>query len=193
MSTEDPIVVRWNGRSWKQTSSVVDGCVHTDSFDAVAANGRLVLAITRCEVEKTGRWASTVVEHRPGRGWIHVRFPEALREAWLTDVTFAGRDAWVVGEAGRAVTVHRVGRRWTDHPSGIVGQLHSVTATADGVLWAVGQTYSGHRLAMQWDGASWHEVESAGKGWFQSIALLGDGTPYATIAGTPRSALARYG
>ena len=89
----------------------------------------------------------------------------AISGCFFQDVTHVPgtRILWTVGtcHAGSPITDRHTPRLgWRQHPTGISGDLFSVTAARARDVWAVG-TKNEQPLAVHWDGKAWSEVATA--------------------------------
>ncbi|MGO9080031.1 MAG: hypothetical protein ACLQDY_13455 [Streptosporangiaceae bacterium] len=166
------LIVRWNGRAWKQARSWPGYLVTvaaTSRRDAWAVGGT--------------NWfrARTLIVHWNGRAWKRVPSPSPGPASTFSGVAATSpRNAWAVGETGtspaspiapgtRTLIEHWNGRAWRQVPSpspGPASVLNRVAATSARSAWAVGQTGTdgpGMRsLILHWNGKAWKRARIPG-------------------------------
>jgi hypothetical protein len=152
-----PLLVRWNGVAWRETSlplpddTLLEGVTAASPRDAWTVGYGSDGTARAAHWDGTG-WRAVPV---PGRG---SSFPRAV-EARTTS------DAWIVGSGGtmttRATTWHWDGRAWRQIPipdgPGTASTLAAVSAHAADDVWAVGGrgAFPARQLILHWDGRGW--------------------------------------
>ncbi|MBN2493089.1 MAG: hypothetical protein JXR96_00755 [Deltaproteobacteria bacterium] len=169
-----PVVLRWNGSTWTETSLPGSGsygrAVWAASADDVWVVGTHIYHFdgsawdepVACpglegisgrgpdDVWAVGRWSSSgaAVMHWDGERWND--FAPLSSILFLRDViAFSGTDVWAVGDG----LAHYDGESWslTDTDS----FLHGVWGTSSDDIWAVGE----RGTVLHWQGAEWTPVD----------------------------------
>ncbi len=198
-----PLVVHWNGRSWKRVA-VPFPCA------GAATGGFLesVAATSAADVWAAGNAGSCVsqrrvalIMHWNGRSWKRVRAasPGDIGGTELRGVAaISRRNAWAVGEysvngggSARTLIEHWNGRSWRQVASPGLSStvrasvLSGVAISSPGNAWAVGsiETPSPTRekvMVLHWNGRSWRQVRAPNPGGASGDELIG-------VAAIPRS------
>ena len=164
MALVQPLIVHWNGETWRR--------VDAPNRDVVESDGRAAGGIFLRDVHATAPddvWAVggsgdiPVIQHWDGTDWSVVDSPEirGLVNGTLSAVTAtAPDDAWAVGTGGSGVLVleHWDGARWTaqefDEVDPRSSSLEDVDALSPNDAWAVGNSWD-RPLILHWDGRRW--------------------------------------
>ena len=176
--TVQPLIMHWNGTTWKQVPSPRAGA---NSFlSAVAAtSARNAWAVGRDPLLTGG----ALILQWNGTAWKLVASRSPV-DAGLTGVAAtSSRNAWAVGSnrLGKTLIMHWNGSAWTQVPSpnpGGFNSLAGVAAASANNVWAVGQTGSLSRpksLILHWNGKAWKRVPSPSPGqgdWLDSVAVV---------------------
>jgi len=170
-STERALILRWNGRAWRQAASPNPGGTHGSVLNAITA-------VSPSSIWAVGEyWTATaektMVLHWGGRLWRQVASPNAgggSPGSALAGIAFGSKSrAWAAGSyftassVQQTLTEHWNGRRWrivaSPDPGGPAQTNELVAIAAAGPqAWAVGNASSGHTyfpLALRWNGTSW--------------------------------------
>ncbi|GLZ14533.1 hypothetical protein Acsp04_47680 [Actinomadura sp. NBRC 104425] len=153
---DEPLAVRWNGRSWTRVA-LPTGAGQDIAF-ADASGPRNVWAFSGgyrgVDPVYALRWN--------GRNWtVAHRWPGNVL---LDDAEVIGpRDVWAFGSYTNLLgnqAWHYDGRRWTEVPTPVGGLEHAHALRADYIL-AVGHRpgSAGKDLLARWDGRTWTEVD----------------------------------
>ncbi|MGO8956673.1 MAG: PQQ-binding-like beta-propeller repeat protein [Streptosporangiaceae bacterium] len=166
------LIVRWNGKSWKQVpsphpaGSVLRHVVATSARNAWAVGYYGIGARTK-----------TLILRWNGAGWKQVPSPSPGAFAALSGVAAtSARNAWAVGYDGnasrfRTLILHWNGTAWRQVPSpspGTLTSLSAVAATSAVNAWAVGASGTNNSqpgpLIERWNGRAWRRVPSPSPG-----------------------------
>jgi hypothetical protein len=154
-----PLIVHWNGTSWKQTSS---SGLPGGALSAVAATS----ASNAWAVGATNSGQSLIL-HWNGTSWKQV--PSAGAAGSLTGVgASSATNAWAVGgtSSGQSLILHWNGLSWQRVPSPSSGgrvYLGTVAVLSGRNAWVVGQVVTGTTFAgliLHWTGTAWRRVPS---------------------------------
>jgi hypothetical protein len=171
-STLRPLIVHWNGRTWRQVAS--PDPPGNDTLSGVAATS----PASAWAVRESGN--RTMILHWNGRKWRQVRSP--ARGNLAAVAATSADNAWAVGLGGNHMVLeHWNGRSWRQARSPVgTGGLFGVTATSAASAWAVGD--SGNRIiVLRWNGRSWRRFAAPDPK---------DGSIYAVTATSARNAWA---
>jgi hypothetical protein len=170
-STARTLILRWNGRAWRQAASPDPGGTHGSVLTSV-------IAVSPSSIWAAGEyWTATtektLILHWNGRRWRQVASPGAgstSPNGGLAGIASSSKSsAWAAGSyyttssVQQTLTEHWNGRRWksvaSPDPSGPAQTNELVAIAAAGRrAWAVGNASSGHTyfpLALRWNGTSW--------------------------------------
>lgn len=145
------------------------------SLLSLAVLGVVLLPGASAVGEETGATATTPTGACEPR-WDRVPSPKV--SGGLTDISFAGEEAWAVGSGGTLIE-HWDGRAWSEFPSPAVDYLRGVVAVSSTEAWAVG-TANDAMVILRWDGFTWtiaHQEtgwEYGSSGWEISASPAGD-------------------
>jgi hypothetical protein len=156
------LILRWNGRAWRQvpSPSVTFGKFGS-ALEGVAAtsvaNAWAVGCTDGCPVGGT-----PLIERWRGTSWKQVAAPTtpyALYNLVGVAATSAS-SAWTVGGGGpvtseAAATAHWNGHKWTLSHGRSGAGLAGVAAISATNAWAVGGTAKGRTLILHWNGTTW--------------------------------------
>jgi hypothetical protein len=158
-----PLIVRWNGTSWKQVASLAPAGSVLSSVAATSATNAWA-------VGQTGA-GKTLIERWNGTAWAQVPSPAPGTSSGLSGVAaVSASSAWAVGSTSTGGSVKTLilqwnGTAWKQVPSptpagGAV--LSGVAAVSVGSAWAVGNTggASSKTLILRWNGTAWAQVPS---------------------------------
>lgn len=171
------LVLRWDGRSWRQVPSATPGrCGSTLAAVAVAGSSGGWAVGNYC----TGPVPEPLIERWNGRAWKRVPSPRATgSQGELDGVTATDpSDAWVVGwyagtsredPATGTLIEHWDGRAWQHVPSpnpggsvcchGFANSLSAVSAASHSNVWATGSYTAGgafgQTLIERWTWRAW--------------------------------------
>jgi hypothetical protein len=168
VSHPQPLIERWNGRSWKIQPSPK---LTSRKYNPAVLNG---VAAT----SSTNAWAvgsdshGDVTEHWNGRSWKIQPSPKLARRKDITPVlngvaATSSTNAWAVGiDSHGGVIEHWNGRSWKIQPSPKLTSpkynaavLAGVAATSSTNAWAVGDYYTARgdprALIEHWNGRAW--------------------------------------
>ncbi len=184
-SSPKTFIEHWNGRVWKQSTSVNPG--RDNELATVDA------------ISPTDIWAAgetferaqfqTLVEHWDGRRWHLVPSQNTEDASFLTNLSAnSAADLWAVGysyiNSGRkaltvTLTEHWNGSRWKVVPSPTQGHrfgtfLDSVSTVTSRDAWAAGLDVDSRRAFMlHWNGRAWTKVSVPNPGGSLGDELLG--------------------
>ncbi len=170
IASHTPLILRWDGASWRRVPTPGAGAHYYPFLDGVAAtSARHAWAVgdsTNCGcgpgVSLTLRW--------DGQAWKRVTSPTPGGGTDLLGVAaLSARSAWAVGLTGsgdgptKTLALRWNGTSWAKvrSPSpGASGGLSGVAATSARNAWAVGFTSNRARsrfetLILHWNGAAW--------------------------------------
>ena len=156
------LILRWNGRAWKQVPSpsvkfgrfgnALEGVAATS-----AANAWAVGCTDGCPVGGT-----PLIERWSGTSWKQVAAPTTPYAIYnLAGVAAtSASSAWTVGSGGpvtseAAATARWNGHRWTLSHGRSGAGLTGVAAVSATNAWAVGGTVKGRTLILHWNGTAW--------------------------------------
>lgn len=211
-----PLILRWNGTSWKQVASPNPGGAGGASLNGVST----LSATSAWAVGDYGASGLSFILHWDGTSWKRVASPNpggTTGGTFLTGVSAASAtSAWAVGsfhfsgKTSHSLVLHWDGTSWKQVTSANPGAqytgLNAVSATPSGSAWAVGSyltssaTHS-QSLAEGWNGTSWsHSItpdpNPNGNEFLAAAALsatsawaVGDTSP---AAGGTHSLIARW-
>jgi hypothetical protein len=157
----------WNGSSWTVVPSPNVNGVNSvlNGVAQVSANDVWAVGNTSCPTVQGGK---TLIEDWTGSSWHIVPSPNLGSETFLQAVdAISANDVWAVGStAGRSsakpLILHWNGSSWNvvAGPASAVGVLISVSGSASGDVWAVGndETSSSGPLVLHWNGTAWSTV-----------------------------------
>jgi len=169
------LVLRWNGRAWKQIPSPnPSGTGHNSLLNGVAvASPTSVWAAGSYAVGNDYR---TLIEHWNGKTWKSEASPNgASTQHTLYGVAaLSPSSALAVGYYSNGVTSQSLAERWdgrawklvgSPSPGGVFGTtwLNGIAAVSAASAWAVGiyQASSVRRsLIVRWNGSAWRRVPS---------------------------------
>jgi hypothetical protein len=157
-STDQPLIMRWNGTAWKQLPSPVGGDAVLS--DVAVASARSAWAVGS-RTAGTGPHSTDrpLILHWNGTHWKQVTRLAAANADLSGVAAVSARNAWVVGRTGSHGTLieHWNGTAWqrVPSPSGPHSSLSAVTAVSARSAWAVGNSSSGGALIEHWDGTAW--------------------------------------
>jgi hypothetical protein len=160
------LILRWNGKSWKQVNggSATASVSELDGIAAASAHSAWTVGCA-CgggpDGGETGRWNGT--------SWKRVAVPvRALGGSLNAIATARAGRAWATGVycAARCRSEHPVTKvlilQWTGsawkkvaNPAPRGASLQSITAPSATSAWAVGDTESGKTLILHWNGHAW--------------------------------------
>jgi hypothetical protein len=151
--TTETLIVHWDGVAWSvvpspnpdPTSNVLHDVVAIAPDDAYAVGDTLAFR------------DGPLILHWDGVSWTEVAVPDLSDGAATGVAATSSSDVWVVGWAGRTITMHWDGSTWTVHPTSTQqDSLYGITALSSGDAWVVGHTYALERtLVDHWDGRAW--------------------------------------
>jgi len=189
------LIEHWNGSAWRQSRSPSPG-VGAGGFAAVSSLTS-VSAVSASSAWAVGSYDipnvpypgeavdRTLILHWNGQAWSKVASPNRTTSGFdydeLTGVSARRGDAWAVGyyfnakaAAGRTLTEHWNGKKWTIVPSpnpppaGYPAGLSGVTTISGSSAWATGwwdQPNGARRtFLMHWNGTRWRQVVSPNPG-----------------------------
>lgn len=182
-STDRVLILHWNGVEWKIVQSPEPQGSTSSRLSAVAgvskndvwAVGSYGLPSKEPQLSPPGR---TLIQHWDGTRWRIVASPSPGDSNSLADLAVVSKnDIWTVGGyeeedvefigAGKTLTLHWNGTRWTHVPSPNpqtwISALSGVAAMSANDIWAVGGDNGGEHvdpLTMRWDGKQWSIVPS---------------------------------
>jgi hypothetical protein len=163
-----PLVIHWNGRTWRNVTiaAATENLGILDDVTAVSASDVWAVGET-CPTCATD---STLTYHWNGRKWRQVTSPSPHSFAALRSVAaISSDDAWAVGDyfngsATQSLTMHWNGTSWrkvpSPDPAGTSNPtiLFGVSMSASKRAWAVGKFFDGtatETLAVRWNGKRW--------------------------------------
>jgi hypothetical protein len=189
------LIEHWNGSVWQQVPSPSPG-VGVGGFPAVSRLSS-VSAVSASNAWTVGSYDipnvpypgvavdRTLILHWNGRVWSKVASPNRKTSGFdnndLTGVSAHRGDAWAVGyyfnaraHAGRTLTEHWNGKKWTIVPSPnpppayYPAALLGVTTISGSSAWAVGWWFhpngAQRTFLMHWNGRRWRQVASPNPG-----------------------------
>jgi hypothetical protein len=174
---QQPLVLRWNGRSWLR-ARLPDAGPSSELLGVAASSAKNAWAVgcTRCGESRS----RTLIMHWNGEAWRIARLPATGSVGQLSGVTtLSAGTAWAVGCANcftgsaQPLILRWNGRSWqrarVPVTSGANNELSGVMALSARSAWAVG---SGGRtrlgvpktLILRWNGKSWKRAPSPNDG-----------------------------
>ena len=155
-----PLIVHWNGTSWKQapTSGLPSG--ELSSVTATSASNAWAVGRTNSD--------QSLIVHWNGTSWKQV--PSAGAAGSLAGVAAASAtNAWAVGSTGfrspKPLILHWNGTTWQQVPTPSLDgsvSLNAVAVTSGRNTWAVGVVGGGTSpaasLILHWNGTTWQQV-----------------------------------
>jgi len=178
VSTDQSLIVHWNGTTWRQVDSPNPS--GNDHFSAVSGTSARNIWAVGQYTDNTG--TQTLIAHWGGTRWRQVPSPNPAGPAGFNVLygvaALSASNAWAVGyylngTANQTLIVHWNGTRWrqvpSPDPSGPANDnfLVGVAALSPGNVWAVGEYSAGtadHSLIVHWNGTRWRPVPSPGSG-----------------------------
>ena len=161
-----PLVVRWDGRMWRESRTPEDQYRQLVALDGTSSSD--IWAVGHSFNFNDGYQALAM--HWDGRTWSVVPTPILADDVYLNDVSVVSpTDVWAVGYTLPAnldiqpIFFHWDGSAWSvvlsPHLSSTYNYLQSITAVSANRIWAAGyRTINGHQvvsLVERWDGAQW--------------------------------------
>lgn len=157
------LILRWDGTAWSQMLVPILG--ELDSVAAASADDVWAVGY------QIGSSNQALTIHWDGTAWSQVPVPYPITHA-LSDVAVSSaNDVWAVGEGavGDGLVLHWDGTQWREslsfHDPYLSHSLTGVAAASANNVWVVGYTYADlnpeKTFVLHWDGAGWHEVNSA--------------------------------
>jgi hypothetical protein len=157
--TSDPLIVHWNGTSWRRVAAptVCGGIL--SSIGGTSADNLWAVGWWNC----CRHPYEPMIMHWNGKKWRLERFADATKIGMIVSVSaLSASDAWAVGELGYfpgrvPLILHWNGTSWNPVPVpdlGPVSILESVSAVSADDAWAVG-TNIRHLLIVHWNGSWW--------------------------------------
>ena len=164
LTSPKPLIVHWNGTSWKQAPNPAPAGTILAGVAATSATNAWAVGST-----STGK---ALIERWNGTAWAQVPAPRPGSFSGLSGVAaVSASSAWAVGStstsaggSGKTLILRWNGTAWKQVPSpspaGGAG-LAGVAADAAGSAWAVGFTGPITKtLILQWNGTTWKQVPS---------------------------------
>jgi hypothetical protein len=161
------LILRWNGKTWRVTSSKAAASLTSQLTGVAATSARNAWAIG-CPC--AGGPDGVVIVHWNGSSWsraaIPVPFPE-FGSAGLAVAAASARAAWATGETCGPACQHGTakpaslilrwnGTAWRQAPHPEPGaSLIGVAAASASSAWVVGSTPTGKTLILHWNGRTW--------------------------------------
>jgi hypothetical protein len=183
-TSEQTLVLRWKGTSWKVSASPSPGGTHGSSLSAVSADS--ASDAWAVGFFNDGSRTNTLALHWNGSSWTQVTVPDpGVSQALLTGVVaLSPTNAWAVGtffdgSQDRTLIVHWNGATWTQVTSpNVAGNdfLNAIGAHSATDMWAVGQVFDSgvtSTLILHWDGGAWSVVPSPNPGSGNDDELTG--------------------
>jgi hypothetical protein len=189
-STWVPLLLHYNGTSWKPFSKV------QLQFGLLSS----VYARTTNDVWAVG-WIGTggniqgLALHWNGRSWKRVSFPPDTGILLKSVSGVTTRDVWTVGNfsengSSSAVSYHWDGSRWSAVTVGLGGYsyLASVASVAGDDVWAVGEgivfpNQNESYVTYHWDGKGWSNVSNPDQGVPYGVSASSSSDAWAVGAG----------
>lgn len=165
-----PLIVRWDGATWRTVKSGVFGAAALSGIAAVTSHN--IWAVGHQGPNEGG---TPLIEHWNGSAWSVVPSP-AILDGYLLGVSAVGADdIWAVGIRVGLVSYslieHWNGSRWravdSPNPGVEYNEIDSVVAIAHNNAWAVGFSISNNisrPLLSRWNGSRWSVVRSPATG-----------------------------
>jgi len=193
-----PLVLRWNGSSWKQVAAPSTS-TYFNALQSVAATGPAD-AWAGGHASVSGRYA-TFLMHWDGATWTVVPSPNVgAKHNRIRAVSAASPlDVWAVGDSqtGGSLIEHWNGSAWSvvEHP--VPGGTHTfwgVSALAANDAWVSGYVNAStglQPLIEHWDGAAWQQqtpAQATPRPWLTAISGLPGGDVWA-VGGVGTSTL----
>jgi hypothetical protein len=161
-----PLVVRWDGRRWRESPTPDDEDRGLQAVDGTSSSD--IWAVGHSLSIEDGHQALAM--HYDGRSWAVVPTPTLADDVYLNDVSVVSpTDVWAVGYTIpdnldiQPIFFHWDGSAWSvvpsPHLSSTYNTLQSIAAVSANRIWAAGyRTVSGHEVVSfveRWDGAQW--------------------------------------
>lgn len=182
-----PLALRWDGRSWVDTQVPNDVQQYGGAVDGSGPADVWELGVGQRAGSNT---QFAVAQHFDGSKWTDVPLP-APEQLSINDVDAAApNDVWAVGSRWRngqyaPAMLHYDGRAWTDAPAPSANGRPADLTRVDGALMATGGTApDGTAILYRYDGTSWQPVPGTPEGELNDIAALADGRPL-VVGGRP--------
>ena len=185
------LIERWDGTVWQRVPSPNVGS-EPNSLNDVAVIGPDDAWAVGWYV--SGKWYRPLAEHWDGSRWSVVPTPALPSgDGILSGVSArAADDVWAVGSVTRADVPSPVVERWNGSrwasipvPAGMDAAFSAATPTTDGIT-VVGRQLIDQEpqpLAMQLDGAGWHDIALTAtpsqQAWFASVTTDASGRVWA--------------
>ena len=170
-SPSQNLILRWNGRSWRQVPSPSpSGGGYLTAVAATSANSAWAVGLIAPGGPGAPGTDVPLIEHWNGRTWYVQRFPHPVNGGEFGSVAAtSSSNVWAVGETGstnpnQALIEHWNGHKWSEvashAPAGVY--LQGVTAVSTHDAWAVGYTEGPyyHSLILHWNGYRWRVERS---------------------------------
>jgi hypothetical protein len=197
-SQSKPLMLHWNGKSWKRVTSpkILDGTA--GSLSAIT----VVSARDAWAVGTTGSsFGHALMLHWNGKAWSQVTSVAGI-SGELAAVTATANSGWAVGTVLTPSVIaplflHWNGKTWSRVASGLnpasQGEsfMQGVAVTAAKTAWAVGTTSQGIPTPVlgRWNGSTWRTDTSyplkIGEGSFAGLAAGPGGTAFVVGNGEP--------
>ena len=153
-----PVILRWNGSTWKRVPSPVAGGVILDGVAATSASNAWAVGFALDTPSPT-----SVILHWNGTAWRRVSSPDSRGGLLQGVAATSARDAWAVGfpVGPKSLILHWNGAAWKLVPGlSPLAVLAGVAATSARDAWAVGNIGSftaakPKTLVLHWNGSSW--------------------------------------
>jgi hypothetical protein len=174
-----PLIVHWDGTTWKQVPSPIVSTFSSDLIGVAATSATNAWAVGRSGLPQEEQ---APILHWDGTAWKQVPTPASNTSNLLFAVAAtSASNAWAVGdsctncgtdsESTGTLTLYWNGTAWKQQsspsPGSFITYLDGVAATSATNAWAVG-AYStrttGGSLIEHWDGTAWKQQPSPNPG-----------------------------
>jgi hypothetical protein len=164
-----PLIVHWNGKSWKQVASPgpIDADIGLGGVAAVSAKNAWAAGLATAGTLGSSQG---LIFHWNGKSWRQAPSPSRIGEGLYAVAAIPGRTAWAVGFLATSSNPEQtLAERWTGTswkqavspspgPGPHVDGFQSVAIVPGGGAWAVGAYDDGATLKAlieRWNGKSW--------------------------------------
>ncbi len=143
---DSPLILRWNGVSWKRVAGLGQG-------------GGQLLGVAAVSAHDAWAVGFSLILHWNGTRWRRMSTPGGY--VLHAVAAWSARNAWAVGSAERGTSSSALILRWNGvswkrvaAPGGRGAELAGVTVTSARSAWAVGGA-GGRPLVLHWNGTRW--------------------------------------
>ena len=168
-TTNQTLIVHWNGAGWQQQPSPNPGSVF-NTFLAVAATSAASAWAVGYDDNGPGTEYKTLIARWNGTSWKRVPSPNPGGPGYHVSVlesvaAISAKNAWAVGyDSAGPLILHWNGTAWKQVPCrGVSGVLYGVAAASAANIWAVGASGGypqSQTVIVHWNGTAWKRQSS---------------------------------